>query len=106
MYVQKIKIISADNHEILVKAANLYQFEPKRVTKNDIYVMWLMLQKIDLHIVKTYKKELLEDLKEIFKIMKNMPDGEDEKSFIDFIDKIIEKYQKLSGKNIGTNQLL
>ena len=50
--------------------------------------------------MKTYKNQILKDLEEVFKLMKNMPENKDEKSFINYIQNIIEKYAKYSSKVI------
>ena len=71
---------------------------PTKVSKNDFYIIWLILQEIDSHIIKTYRKEILEDLEEVFKLMKNMPEDKNEKSFINFMKDVAEKYAKYSGK--------
>ena len=56
--------------------------------------MWLILQEFDLHIIQTYKKELVEYLKEVFKLMQNMPKDKKEDDFMDYVKSIISKYSK------------
>ena len=99
-FVDKLKILSNEDDQILLKIFNPYVDKPRQAGKNDIYITWLMLQEMDLHIVKTYKNQILKDLGEVFKLMKNMPKNKDEKSFIDYMQKIAEKYAKYSKKLI------
>ena len=99
-FVDKLKILSDNDDEVFLKIFNPNIDKPRKAGKNDIYITWLILQELDSHIVKTYKKDILKDLEEVFKLMKNMPESKDEKSFIDYIQNIIEKYAKLSGKSI------
>lgn len=99
-FADKLRILSNDDDQILIKIFNPHVDKPRKAGKNDIYITWLILQEIDLHIVKTYKNQILKDLEEVFKLMKNMPENKDEKSFIDYIQKIIEKYTKYSSKVI------
>ena len=97
-FVDKLKILSNNKDEVLLKTFNPYMKNPTKVSKNDFYIIWLILQEIDSHIIKTYRKEILEDLEEVFKLMKNMPEDKNEKSFINFMKDVAEKYAKYSGK--------
>ncbi len=97
-FIDKLKILSNGKDEVLIKIFNPYIKNPTKVSKNDFYIIWLILQETDSHIVKTYRKEILEDLEEVFRLMKNMPEDKDEKSFINLIRDVAEKYAKYSGK--------
>lgn len=48
-------------------------------TINCFYIMWLIFRKLDIHVVQTYKKEILEDFRKMFSLMQNIPKDKDEK---------------------------
>lgn len=91
-FVDKLKILSNEKEELLIKIFNPHLFIPRMGSKKDFYVTWLILQNLDAHIVKTYREEILHDLEQVFKLMKNMPENRDERSFINYINDIIKKY--------------
>ena len=96
-FVDKLKILSQEDEETLIKIFNPNISAPRNGNKKDFYIMWLFLQQLDRHIINTYRKAILKDMKEIFKLMKNMPKNRDEKSFIDYIKNLINKYSRYSG---------
>lgn len=93
-FVDKLKILSDDEYEELIKLLNPTRIKPIRGDKNCFYIMWLILQELDMHIVQTYKKEIVEDFKEIFSLMQNMPKDKNENDFITYVKSIIRKYSK------------
>ncbi len=99
-FVDKLKILSEDDEDILIKIFNPNIRIPRKGNRKDFYIIWLILQNLDTHIVKTYKKKLLKDLEEIFRMMKNMPANADVKSFIDYVKDIIKRYTKYTSKEI------
>lgn len=99
-FVDKLKILSEDDEDILIKIFNPNIRIPRKGNRKDFYIIWLILQKLDTHVVKTYKKQLLKDLEEIFKMMKNMPADSDVKSFIEYVKDVIKKYSRYTSKGI------
>ncbi len=97
-FVDKLKILSDNNEDVLIKIFNPHIDIPRMGNKKDFYVTWLILQKLDTHIIKTYRQEILKDLEQVFKQMKNMPKNRDENSFINYLKDIVNKYSKYSGK--------
>ena len=93
-FVDKLKILSDNNDKILMKILNQSRTKHIRADKNCFYIMWLILQEFDTHIIQAYKKEILEDLKKIFSLMQNMPKDKDEGDFIAYVNSIIKKYRK------------
>lgn len=98
IFVDKLKILSKDEENILIKIFNPNINVPRKGNKKDFYITWLILQELDTHIVSTYKQEILDDLEKIFKLMKNIPAEKDVDFFIEYITKIINKYSKYSIK--------
>ncbi|MBQ9659160.1 MAG: DUF262 domain-containing protein [Clostridia bacterium] len=92
-FVEKLKVIFEDE-DALIKVLNPTKTKSKKGSKNSFYIMWLILQEFDLHIIQTYKKELVEYLKEVFKLMQNMPKDKKEDDFMDYVKSIISKYSK------------
>ena len=93
-FIDKLNILAKEDDEQFFKIFNPYMKKPRRITKNDFYIIWLLLQEIDVHIVKTYRNELIKDMEDIFKLMKNMPENKDEKYFISYVKNIGEKYSR------------
>lgn len=93
-FIDKLNILAKEGDEQFFKIFNPYMKKPRRITKNDFYIIWLLLQEIDVHIVKTYRNELIKDMEDIFKLMKNMPENKDEKYFISYVKNIGEKYSR------------
>ena len=60
----------------------------------DFYILWIILQEFDKHIILTYNNELLVEISELFKMMKKMPDNADITDFLKFVSSIIEKYKQ------------
>lgn len=95
-FVDKLEILSNGDEKLLIKIFNPHISTPRMGNKKDFYVTWLILQNLDTHIVKTYREEILLDLEQVFKLMKNMPENRDEKSFINYINDVIKKYSSKS----------
>ena len=93
-FIDKLNILAKEGDEQFFKIFNPYMKKTRRITKNDFYIIWLLLQEIDVHIVKTYRNELIKDMEDIFKLMKNMPENKDEKYFISYVKNIGEKYSR------------
>lgn len=97
-FVDKLKILSGDDENILIRIFNPNIKVPRKGNRKDFYITWMILKKLDIHIIKTYKKEILADLEEAFKLMKNIPANKDVKFFIGYIKKIIDRYSKYSSQ--------
>lgn len=95
-FAEKLEILSNGDNSVLFKIFNPYIKTPRRGNKKDFYITWLVLHNLDTHVIETYKKDILIDLEKIFKLMKNMPDGKDTNSFVDYIKDINDKYSKYS----------
>lgn len=91
-FTDKLDILSEDDETILIKIFNPNIKVPRKGNKKDFYITWLILKELDTHIVSTYKKEILQDLEKIFKLMKNMPKDKNVNDFINYIKSIIYKY--------------
>lgn len=99
-FADKLKVLTGDEDGRLFKIFNPNTNRQTLGKKNDFYLMWLILNKIDIHIVLTYRKEILNDLEGIFKLVKNMPAGKTEATFIEHVKSVIDKYAKYSKTNI------
>ena len=93
-FVNKMKILSDGDSSQLIRIFNPYLSVARRGSMKDFYVMWLLFQTIDNHVIKTYRLQLLDDLERIFKLMKKMPKGKAEDFFMDNMIAFIEKYQE------------
>ena len=93
-FVNKMKILSDGDSSQLIRIFNPYLSVARRGGMKDFYVMWLLFQTIDNHVIKTYRLQLLDDLERIFKLMKKMPKGKAEDFFMDNMIAFIEKYQE------------
>lgn len=93
-FVDKLKIISNDDYKELIRLLNPNRRKPVRGDKNCFYIMWLIFRELDIHIVQTYKKEILEDFQKMFSLMQNMPKDKDENDFINYVKSLIRKYNK------------
>lgn len=93
-FVDKLKILSNNDEKLLIKVLNPYKAKAIKGDKNCFYIMWLILQELDIHIINTYKKEIWEDLENMFKLMQNIPKGKNEEEFIKYVKSIITKYCK------------
>ncbi len=99
-FADKLKVLTGDEEGRLFKIFNPNTNRQTLGKKNDFYLMWLILNKIDIHIVLTYRKEILNDLEGIFKLVKNMPAGKTQADFIEHVKSVIDKYAKYSKTNI------
>lgn len=95
-FVDKLKILSSEDPNILLKIFNPNIAKPRKGSKKDFYITWLILRPLDLHVVETYNNDILKDLEKAFKLMKNMPEAKNVNSFIDYIKDMISKYSKFS----------
>lgn len=93
-FVDKLKILSDDDYRKLIKMLNPNRIVSIRGDKNCFYIMWLILQELDVHIIQTYKKEIVEDFKKMFSLMQNMPKDKDENDFIEYVKSILKNYSK------------
>lgn len=84
--IDKLKILSQGNEEVLLRIFNPYLTKPRIGNKKDFYLTWLILRDLDLHVVNTYKDEILKDLEKIFKLMKHVPEKMDIKEFKNLIN--------------------
>lgn len=93
-FVDKLKILSDNDEHLLMKVFNPNKRKNTKGDKNCFYITWLILQQLDIHLIQTYKKDILEDLKETFKLMQDMPKGKSASDFIVHVESIIDKYLK------------
>lgn len=93
-FVDKLKILSGDEDERLLRIFNPNSNRHKLAQNNDFYIMWLILKRLDTHVILTYRKEILNDLENVFGLMKNMPKDKNEKDFMTYVESIISKYSK------------
>lgn len=93
-FADKLKMLSGDDDNRLIKIFNPNTTNRRVGATSDFYLMWLILKKLDTHIILTYRKEILKDLESVFQLMKNMPKGKDEKDFMQYVKDIIDKYPK------------
>lgn len=93
-FVDKLKILSGDEEDRLLNIFNPNTTRRKMGSNNDFYIMWLILKSLDTHVVLTYRKELLKDLENIFRLMKDMPKDKNEFHFMEYLKSVISKYSK------------
>ena len=94
LFIEKLNLLCDYDYEKLKKIFNPYLSVARKGSMKDFYVMFLIFEYFDNHIIKTYKLEILNDLGSIFKLMKNMPTRTDASFFMENIKSFIEKYQK------------
>lgn len=92
LFVKKLDILVEDNYDKLIKILNPYIDNIRKGSMKDFYLLWLILENLDNHILKTYKSNILNDLSAIFKLMKNMPLNKDVDYFLSYIKEVIKKY--------------
>lgn len=97
-FVNKLKILSEGNDEKLIRIFNPNVPNAKKGSKKDFYIVFLILQELDNHIIETYKEAILKDLKDIFILMKNMPNEGEATQFIKHIEGVVNKYKEYSIK--------
>ena len=93
-FIDKLNILSKEDDTLLIKIFNPNIKVPRQGNRKDFYITWLILQELDTHIISTYREEILKDLEELFKQMKNMPADKEVKDFIDYVKSIINEYSK------------
>lgn len=93
-FVEKLKILSNNDEKEIIKVFNPYKTNNRIIDKNALYIAWLILQELDIHVIQTYKEEILKDLTVIFKEMQNMPKGKNENDFVEHVGNIIKKHRK------------
>ena len=95
-FTEKLEILFEGNRAKLKTIFNPYIKNPEKANLTDFYVIFLILKELDTHIVRTYKKEILEDLTQIFRKMKKMC-SENVKAWIEDIEKRLKEYKKHTG---------
>lgn len=93
-FIQKLKDLSQGDENKLIEIFNPYVETPRRGCMKDFYMMWMILKKIDNHVIRTYHEKIIEDLTKAFKLMKNLPQDKDVEFFIAYIKLLIQKYEK------------
>jgi len=93
-FIKKIKILINENYDILPKILNPYTKNSKKITAKDFYLLYIILQDLNIHIIETYKIEILTDIEKIYKYMKKVPENINGADFIDFTKNIIQKHKK------------
>lgn len=92
-FIDKLNHLISNKDE-LIKIFNPYLEVPRTGSMKDFYILWLILNNFDLHIIKTYHTSILKDLDKLFKLMKKMPLNKTEEYFIENMKALIDKYQK------------
>lgn len=92
----KLRILEGDEEGRLLRIFNPNTDRKLLGKKNDFYLLYLILKELDLHVVLTYRKDILESLEEIYKLTKDMPMGKNENDFIWHVNEEIAKYKKYS----------
>lgn len=94
LFIKKLEILVKDDYNQLIKLVNPYVSNPCKVSMKDFYLLWLILNEFDNHFLTTYRLELLNELLEVFKLMKNMPLDKDVNYFFGCIKNMINKFVK------------
>lgn len=97
VFSEKLKILSDNNDNKLIKLFNPNIETPRKGNMKDFYITWIMLDKLDIHLISTYKGNIVQDLDEIFHFMKNMPENKTERDFIQYVKVKLQNYMNLSG---------
>lgn len=100
IFSEKLKILSDNHNERLIKIFNPNIAFPKKGNVKDFYITWLFLNNFNMHFISTYKNELFKELEEIFNLMKNMPEHETEKNFIQYVARKINIYLEIFNKTV------
>ena len=93
-FSKKLKVLSNEDETILLKIFNPNIKKPRIGNKKDFYLTWMILRNLDEQVIKTYKNEILNDLEQIFKIMKHVPNGMTVEGFKEEMNNMINKYSK------------
>lgn len=93
-FIDRLKVLSDNDEKMLIKILNPNKPKSVKGDRNCFYIIWLILQELDTHIIQTYKEDLIQDLEEIFKLMQNMPKNKSEKDFMEYVKNTITKYNK------------
>ncbi len=91
-FVNKLELLRVDNRNCLIEIFNPYLIKARKVNMKDFYIMWLILADLDTHIIKTYRDDILNEIKNIFNLMKNVPENINVEFFIDNIRLFVDKY--------------
>ena len=96
IFIEKLKILTSNNSEKMIKIINPYLNKPRKGNMKDFYVLWIILQEFDKHIISTYNNEILNEIGALFKMMKKMPENSNIDDFLNFLSAIIQKYSQYS----------
>lgn len=94
IFIEKLDILFKDDYSQLIQILNPYISNPRKGSMKDFYLMWLILDQLDKHILTTYKLNILSSLSEIYRLMKNMPSQKDLDYFFDYTKSMVKKFKK------------
>lgn len=95
IFVKKLKILFDDKGDGLCKIFNPYNEAVKKVRAKDFYLLYVIMQELNMHVVETYKKEIVETITEIYKLMKHTPEDMNNTTFLQYTRNMINEYKKL-----------
>lgn len=95
IFVNKLKILFDDKCDGLCKIFNPYKEGVKKVRAKDFYLLYVIMQEFNMHIVETYQKEIIEAITKIYKLMKHTPEDMNNITFLQYTRNMINEYKKL-----------
>ncbi len=95
LFVKKIKILFNEKIDVLCKIFNPYKDGVKKVRAKDFYLLYVIIQEFNMHIVETYQKEIVTAITNIYKLMKHTPEDMDNTIFLQYTRNMINEYKKL-----------
>ncbi len=95
VFIEKIKLLFDENYNKLGEIINPYKKGEKKVRAKDFYILFLIIQELNYHIIKTYKQDILKDIYNMYCFMKKTPDYIQPDDFIKYTKNLLCKYSKL-----------
>lgn len=90
-FAEKIKVLFDEDYDKLNKILNPYK-NIKKARAKDFYLLFLILQEFNMHIIKTYRLDIINDIESIYKYMKKIPNNIEATDFFNYCKKLISKY--------------
>ena len=94
LFAEKIKVLLDNDYNKLSKILNPFKDGISKARAKDFYMLYLILQELNIHIITTYKNEIINDISEIYKIMRKTPENIQIEDFMSYVKRTISKYIK------------
>ncbi len=94
IFLEKINTLFDNDPNKLIKILNPYIDKPRKGGAKDFYLLYLILKEFNKHFLLAYKQDIINDISDIYKYMKKIPEGKQVDDFIKFTLDTINKYNK------------